>query len=251
MSIRKEEPSDIEAIRTLTKVAFEGHSFSEQTEHFIISDLRSAGALTLSLVTEVDGQVVGHIAFSPVTISDGTTNWYALGPVSVSPEYQGIQIGTTMIEKGLALLKSMDSKGCVLIGLPIYFNRFGFKPHPRLTHDGTPQDVFVAKPFTEWIPTGTVQFHDAFKQLSMIEKDIISDAIIDYYIEGIKLDPNDPAIENLVKKQVLMETADGKFVIRSSALSQYDSYLGKIAQFRASEADRRPQRYHRPCSFGQ
>lgn len=83
MIIRSENPSDIEAIAEVTKEAFEDYPFSQQTEPLIIRDLRAAGALTISLVTEVDGRVVGHIAFSPVTISDGTTNWYGLGPVSV------------------------------------------------------------------------------------------------------------------------------------------------------------------------
>jgi putative acetyltransferase len=127
--IRSETPSNIEAITDVTKIAFEDHSFSQQTEHFIISDLRAAGALTISLVCEVDGRVVGHIAFSPVTISDGTTNWYGLGPVSVLPEYQGRRIGTDLVNNGLALLKSMGSKGCAIVGLPAYFNRFGFKNH--------------------------------------------------------------------------------------------------------------------------
>jgi len=99
MIIKGEKPSDIEAIAEVTKVAFEDHSFSQQTEHFIIRDLRAAGALTISLVAEVDGRVVGHIAFSPVTISDGTTNWYALGPVSVLPDYQGCRIGTALVSK--------------------------------------------------------------------------------------------------------------------------------------------------------
>ncbi len=120
MIIRSEKPSNIEAITEVTKAAFEDHSFSQQTEHFIIRDLRAAGALTISLVAEVDGRVVGHIAFSPVTISDGTTNWHGLGPVSVLPDFQGRRIGTALVNNGLAMLKSVGSKGCALVGLPGY-----------------------------------------------------------------------------------------------------------------------------------
>ena len=83
MMIRKEESTDIEAITQVTIAAFENHPISRQTEHFIINALRAAGALTISLVAEIDGQVVGHIAFSPIAISDDTTNWYGLGPVAV------------------------------------------------------------------------------------------------------------------------------------------------------------------------
>lgn len=89
MIIRSEKPSDIDAIAEVTKAAFEDHPLSQQTEPAIIHDLRTEEALTISLVGEIEGRVVGHIAFSSVTISDGTTNWHGLGPVSVLPEFQG------------------------------------------------------------------------------------------------------------------------------------------------------------------
>lgn len=238
MIIRREKPSDIEAITQVTKVAFEDHSFSHQTEHFIIRDLRAAGALTLSLVTEIEGRVVGHIAFSPVMISDGTPNWYGLGPVSVLPDFQGRRIGTALINKGLASLKSMDSKGVSLVGLPTYYNRFGFKNHPQLIHEGIPQEVFVTKSLVDRVPEGTVEFHQAFKQLSLIEKDAITDVIIDYAIAGIKVDPENPAMARLIEKEILMEMPDGKFIMRPSALEAYDSYFAKVSQFRATEMSR-------------
>ena len=238
MLIRSEKPSDMEAIAEVAKVAFEDHSFSQQTEHFIIRDLRAAGALTISLVAEVDGRVVGHIAFSPVTISDGTTNWHGLGPVSVLPDFQGRRIGTALVNNGLALLKSMGSKGCALVGLPAYFDRFGFKNHPQLIHEGIPQAVFVAKSLFGRAPSGTVEFHQAFRQLSVIEKDAITDAIIDYDIAGIKVDHTNPAIESLIEKEILTEMPDGKFMLRPSALADYDSYFARVSQFRATEMSR-------------
>lgn len=238
MILRGEKTSDIETIAEVTKAAFEDHYFSQETEHLIIHDLRAAGALTMSLVAEIDGRVVGHIALSPVTISDGTTNWHGLGPVSVLPEYQGRRIGTALVNRGLALLKSMSSKGVALVGLPAYFKRFGFTNHLQLIHEGTPQEVFVVKSLVERVPSGTVEFHQAFKQLSMIEKDVIADVIVDYAIAGIKVDLADPVVERLINKGILTEMPGGKFVMRPSALEEYDTYLGKVCQFRATEMSR-------------
>lgn len=238
MIIRSEQPSDIEAIAEVTKAAFEDHPFSQQTEHFIIQDLRADDALTISLVGELDGRVVGHIAFSSVTISDGTANWHGLGPVSVLPECQGRRIGTSLVNSGLSLLKSMNNKGSVLVGLPAYFNRFGFWNHPELIHEGIPQEVFVANSFNGQVPHGTVEFHQAFKQLSTIEKDAVADVIIDYAIDGIKVDLADPTVESLIKKEILIELPDGKVMMRPSALAKYDSYLARVGQFRATEMSR-------------
>lgn len=238
MIIRSEKPADIKAIAEVTKAAFEDYPLSQQTEPAIIHDLRTDEALTISLVGEVEGRIVGHIAFSSVTISDGTTNWHALGPLSVLPEYQGNRIGTALVTSGLSLLKSMQSKGCVLAGTPTYFTRFGFWTHSQLIHEGTPHEVFLAISFVVQVPSGTVEYHKAFNQLSMIEKDAIADVIIDYAIAGIKVDLSDPAIESLIEKEILTEMPDGKFTMRPSALEQYDSYLAKISQFRATEMSR-------------
>ncbi len=111
----------------------------------------------------MDGQLVGHIAFSPITISDGTTEWYGLGPVSVLPEYQRKGIGKTLINKGLSLLKDMGAHGCALVGLPEYYIKFGFKNYPEMIHEGVPQEVFLALPFTGKVPNGIVVFHEGFK----------------------------------------------------------------------------------------
>jgi putative acetyltransferase len=118
MIVRKETESDIEAISQVTIAAFKTLPISNQTEQFIIKALRAAGALTLSLVVEIEGRVVGHVAFSPVIISDGTEGWYGLGPVSVLPEYQKQGIGKSLINEGLSLLKQMGGRGCVLVGDP-------------------------------------------------------------------------------------------------------------------------------------
>ena len=163
MIIRKETQSDIEAITQVTIAAFRTLPISNHTEQFIIKALRTAGALTLSLVAEIGGNIVGHIAFSPVTISDGAKDWYGLGPVSVLPDYQKQGIGKALINEGLSLLKNERGQGFALVGDPNYYKRFGFKNYPELVHEGVPQEVFLVLPFTEKVPKGIVVFHEGFK----------------------------------------------------------------------------------------
>ncbi|MEW5800512.1 MAG: N-acetyltransferase [bacterium] len=162
MIIRNEKESDIQAIFEVTKAAFENHPISNHTEQFIVDALRAANALTISLVAEVDGKVVGHIAFSPVTISDGSHNWYGLGPVSVLPEFQKQGIGKALIHEGLSLLKSLGAQGCVLVGEPEYYKRFGFRSFPDLTFEGVPQENVLALSFDERRAQGSVVHHQAF-----------------------------------------------------------------------------------------
>lgn len=162
MIIRKEMESDFEAITEVTIAAFNTLPISNHTEQFIIKALRAAGVLTISLVAEIDDQIVGHIAFSPVTISDGSTGLYGLGPVSVLPKYHRQGIGKSLINKGLDLLKDLEAQGCVLVGDPNYYKKFGFQNYPDLIHEGIPQEVFIALPFSERIPKGIVVFHEGF-----------------------------------------------------------------------------------------
>jgi putative acetyltransferase len=160
--ISKETEADIEAISEVTKAAFENLPISRHTEQFIIDALRDAKALTISLVAEADNKVVGHIAFSPVTISDGSLDWYGIGPVSVLPELQKQGIGKSLIREGLSSLKALGAKGCVLVGDPGYYQRFGFRSFPDLVIDGVPQQYILALPFEENKTRGTVTFHKGF-----------------------------------------------------------------------------------------
>jgi putative acetyltransferase len=160
--IRPERPDDIEAISTVTEMAFRTCPYGEHTEQFIIEALRRAGALSVSLVAELDTQVAGHIAFSPVEISDGSSDWYALGPVSVVPELQGQGIGQALVNAGLAELRSLGAAGCVLVGEPGFYGRFGFRSRPELTMDGVPQEVVLSLPFGEHSAAGKIVHHPAF-----------------------------------------------------------------------------------------
>jgi putative acetyltransferase len=153
----------VSAIAEVTASAFETLEISNHTEQFIIEALRVAKALTISLIAEVDGRVTGHVAFSPLTISDGTRNWYGLGPVSVQPEYQRRGIGSALIREGLSRLKALGAGGCCLVGHPEYYRRFGFENMPGLVCEGVPQEVFFALSIDGHLPAGTVGFHEAFK----------------------------------------------------------------------------------------
>lgn len=161
--IRPEEAKDVEAISQVTYDAFLGKFSDHPTEHLIVDGLRDAGMLTLSLVAEVDGKVVGHVAFSPVIINEKYIDWFGLGPISVIPELQKQGIGSKLIRDGLAKLRELGAKGCVLEGSPAYYQRFGFKPYAGLTYHAAPApEFFMALPFYEDVPQGAVEYHKSF-----------------------------------------------------------------------------------------
>ena len=107
--------------------------------------------------------MVGHIAFSPLTITDGTPDWDGLGPVSVLPDYQRQGIGKALREEGLSRLRSTGARGCCLVGHPDDCRKFGFSNAPERVREGVPQEFFFALPFEGPVPQGTVTFHEAFK----------------------------------------------------------------------------------------
>jgi putative acetyltransferase len=162
--IRKEKYSDIDKITDITEAAFKDHPLSNNTEQFIINGLRKAKAMAISLVAEKDGKLIGHIAFAPVRISGVSSNWYGLGPISVLPEYQNQGVGKALISEGLSALKSIGGRGCVLVGDPGYYKRFGFKALPGLTHEGVPKKFVLALTFEEKnSPEGNIGFHESFR----------------------------------------------------------------------------------------
>jgi len=163
MIVRMESPEDIKAIQEVTIAAFAGKPYADGTEHLIINRLREAQALVLSLVAENEGRVVGHVAFSRVTINGVDRGWYGLGPISVHPDFQKQGIGSILIHEGLARIHTMGAQGCVLEGDPKYYQRFGFTSYPNFVYEKAPApQYFMALPFSEDVPTGTVEFHGAF-----------------------------------------------------------------------------------------
>lgn len=162
MRIRFESVADHEAFRAIHIAAFANHPFSNQTEHSIVEGLREADALTVSLVAELNGQVVGHIAFSPALVDGEPCAVYALGPVGVLPPFQRRGIGTRLVESGLVALGGLDASACVLVGDPAYYGRFGFRSESALSMEGVPPEVFLCLPVAGPMPRGRVTHHKAF-----------------------------------------------------------------------------------------
>lgn len=160
--IRDEAQGDEAAIDLVTQAAFRDHPFSRQTEHRIVRGLREAGALRLSLVATIDGDVVGHIAFSGVTIGGVDLGWWGLGPVSAGPTHQRTGVGSALVRSGLRRLGERGVPGCVVLGDPAYYRRFGFAPHRSLTLPGPPPDHFMAIVLQGSVPQGEVAYHLAF-----------------------------------------------------------------------------------------
>lgn len=166
LHLRHETPDDIAAIEAVTVAAFTDAPHTSHTEQFIVRALRAANELTLSIVAEARGQIVGHVALSPVTIIDHhgrkAENWYGLGPISVLPQRQGQGIGSRLMEQALSELRAMRAAGCVLLGDPAYYARFGFQAHAGLQLPGVPPGYFMALALHGPVPEGIAQYSDAF-----------------------------------------------------------------------------------------
>lgn len=178
--LRPELPGDAPAIDAVTIAAFAQAQHSLHTEQFIVRALRACGQLAVSLVAvergaEVDGDldgevqgvehIVGHVAISPVSLDPAPGGgWYGLGPISVSPVCQGRGIGAQLVRQALAQLRALPgAAGCVLLGEPAYYARFGFRAEPALVLPGVPPEYFMALAFTGPVPAGTVQYSQAFE----------------------------------------------------------------------------------------
>jgi len=158
MEIRPESPDDRETIYALTKTAFDPMPFSDGTEADCINKLRADGDLRWSLVAIDQGKLVGHIAFSPVFLTDSPNEWFGLGPVSVWPDFQKTGIGSKLVNTGLEVLKQSNVPGCVLIGDPGYYKRFGFVGDGRISYRDLPNEVVQWLAFGHKKPSGTVTF---------------------------------------------------------------------------------------------
>lgn len=160
--IRDERPGDLPAIRAVVADAFATMPHSRGTEVALLDDLRRAGALTLSLVAIEDGAVVGQIAFSPLTVPGGAAGWFGGGPLAVRPDRQRRGVGTALVREALGRLRAAGGHGCVLVGDPAYYRRFGFASGLGPTLPGVPDEVVLTLAFAGAAPKGPVRFHPAF-----------------------------------------------------------------------------------------
>ena len=122
IEIREERSDDVAAVREVNRRAF-----GQDQESNIVDALRTNGGALLSLVATVNGQVAGHIMYSPLTVAENVLG-VALGPMAVVPEYQRQGIGTQLIEAGNRKIKDAGYPFIIVVGHPAYYPRFGFRP---------------------------------------------------------------------------------------------------------------------------
>jgi putative acetyltransferase len=140
VEVREESPGDVAPIRNVNKRAF-----GQDQEGNIVDALRSNGAARLSLVATLNGRVVGHIMYSPVS-ANGEVTGAALGPMAVLPEHQRQGIGSRLIETGNRKLQDAGCPFIVVVGHANYYPRFGFRPastHGIKCEWEVPDDVFM------------------------------------------------------------------------------------------------------------
>lgn len=162
MMIRDEQPGEEARIHELTKQAFAPIEMSDGSEPMVVDRLRADGDLTLSLVALEGERIVGHVAFSPVTLSAADGAWYGLGPISVHPDSQRSGIGRQLIETGLDRLRARDAAGCVLLGDPAYYARFGFTAPGDLTLGEIPAEYVQALAFGDIPAKGEIRYAPGF-----------------------------------------------------------------------------------------
>lgn len=162
MLIRDETIADHAAIHGVVEAAFAVAWHAGGNEARIVHALRERDQLAVSLVAEANGVLIGHVALSPVALDDGTGGWFGLGPVAVAPEQQRRGIGANLIRQALARLPALGARGCVVLGDPAYYHRFGFRPQPRLRLAGVPAEFFMALPLGTSVPDADVRYSPAF-----------------------------------------------------------------------------------------
>ena len=167
INIRGERKEDFEGVRRVNEAAF-----GQPAEADLVDTLRSGGAVTVSLVAEVEGQIGGHLFFSPVTVQ-GADDLKAvgLGPMAVLPEHQRRGIGSLLIKQGLEYCRRAGIQEVVVLGHPDYYPRFGFRRASawglRCEFDA-PDEAFLAIELTPNALSGRagmVGYHPAFKAI--------------------------------------------------------------------------------------
>jgi putative acetyltransferase len=165
MQIRPEQPADVAAIRQVNLGAFE-----MPTESDLVDALREQAQPLVSLVADDDGVLVGHILFSPVTLSSRRElQIMGLAPMAVVPSRQRQGIGSALVRAGLDACRQLGSDAVVVLGHAEYYPRFGFVPASRFglrCEYDAPDDVFMALELTAGalagVSPGTFQYHPVF-----------------------------------------------------------------------------------------
>jgi len=161
--LRPETSGDEGAIDDLIVDAFAPTPFSSGTEAPIVRALRASGDLTLSIVAEESGVVVGHVAFSPITIDGVHGEWYGLGPIAVRADRRREGVARALVAHGFEQLRGRGARGCVLIGDPVIYGRLGFVSDGRLTYRDLDPSIVQYVAFDGDVPRGELRFAPAFE----------------------------------------------------------------------------------------
>jgi len=166
MRIRREELQDLQQIRAINIAAFEGTA-----EAHIVDTLRADASDVISFVAEDDGEVVGHIMFSPVRVVGAPDlRAMALAPVAVAPHRQRLGIGSALVRTGLEECQRLGAAAVFVVGHPSYYPRFGFSPASGFGFQcefDVPDEAFMVAALVPGAlsgHSGTVHFHEAFRQ---------------------------------------------------------------------------------------
>ncbi|HKY22585.1 MAG TPA: N-acetyltransferase [Vicinamibacterales bacterium] len=165
MRIRTEQVMDVPKIHAINRAAF-----NSSTEAVIVDVLRSGAENVISLVAEEDGEIVGHIMFSPVQLTGAEeVRAMALAPMAVTPQRQRAGIGSALVRAGLDECRRLGADAVFVVGHPAYYPRFGFKPASSVgfvCEFDVSEEVFMVAELVAGIldgKTATVHFHSAFK----------------------------------------------------------------------------------------
>lgn len=165
MIIRSEKPEDIQEIRNINIAAFD-----TEFEANLVDALRKSDISLISLVAEINGKLVGHILFSPVTLKENKPCDFIAGlaPMAVLPEYQRKGIGAKLIEEGLKQCKEAGYEAVIVLGHPNYYPKFGFVPSVNFgirSEYNVPDEAFMAQELKRGALanfSGTVKYHELF-----------------------------------------------------------------------------------------
>lgn len=168
ITIRKEQPDDIAAVRAINEAAFDGPA-----EAAIVDSLRSVCPDAVSLVAVENDKVLGHIFFSPVFVSGGheANQGMGLAPMAVLPERQRQGIGSMLVQAGIDAMRVRNYPFIIVIGHPEYYPRFGFVPASQhglsCQWDGVPDEAFMVLVLDDSAMagvSGTARYRDEFDQ---------------------------------------------------------------------------------------
>ncbi|MGB1360658.1 MAG: GNAT family N-acetyltransferase [Alphaproteobacteria bacterium] len=165
MKIKQFNKTDLTEVKDVLYKAFLNHPHGDPqrgpTEHLIVESLVNNNNDICSTLAIDNDNIIGFITYSKVSFDNDNGAWVGMGPVAVLPEYQNKGIGKKLIEYTLQIINE-NYDGCVVMGDPEYYTRFGFNVVNGLFFEGVPQEYFMAKAFKDIIPQGKVIYNQAF-----------------------------------------------------------------------------------------